>query len=301
MASVADLPFRLITRRFGCELAYVEMLNARSLCYHSRKTQELLKIDPSDRPLGAQILGFEEDYIKDALKILEEYNFDTIDFNAACPKPKVTRRGEGASLLKDPKKLKVLLKIVVNNSKIPVTCKIRTGWDHLSANTVDIALQAEDAGINGLFIHGRTRMQDYSGEIDYNSIREVKKRLKIPVIASGNIFSGPLAKRMFNETGCDGILIARGALGNPWIFNEIDYFLKKGTFLPKPGIDEIIETMKEHLNLCVGFYGEKKGVILFRKFFGWYTKGIVNARPFRDLAYSSTKKEELVKIIQKLL
>jgi len=220
MAGITDLPFRMLNRKFGCELAFIEMLNSRSVGHKSRRTLQMLSTDPKDRPLGVQILGCEEQFILKALDVLKNHKFDILDFNAACPAKKVVRRGEGAALLKEPKKLQRLLKLVVKNSKVPVTVKIRSGWDKDSVNAKEVALYAQDAGISGLFIHGRTKLQAYSGNVDYEIIRKVKKALDIPVIASGDIFNRELIKKMLKETGCDGVTVARGALGNPWIFKN---------------------------------------------------------------------------------
>ena len=235
-----------------------------------------------DKPLGIQILGCEEKYISKALEVLRAYKFDILDFNAACPAKKVVRRGEGAALLKEPKKLNKILKLVVKNSKIPVTVKIRLGWDKDSINAREVALYAQDAGVSAVFIHGRTKTQEYGGNVDYAVIAKVKKALSIPVIASGDVFSGELAKKMLSETNCDGLVIARGSFGNPWIFKEIKEFLKTGKILPKPARAKVVKVMLEHLDASVDFYGERNGVILFRKFFAWYTKGIRNIRPLRE-------------------
>ncbi len=175
MAGITDLPFRMLNRKFGCELAFIEMLNVRSISYKSRKTQQMLSSGPDDRPLGIQLLGKEPKYILRALDILKAYKFDVLDFNAACPAKKVVRRGEGASLMREPKQLNALLKLVVKNTKTPVTVKIRSGWDGNSRNAKEVALWAQDAGIKGLFIHGRTKMQGYSGGVDYRIIRKVKQ------------------------------------------------------------------------------------------------------------------------------
>lgn len=298
MAGITDLPFRMLNRKFGCELAFVEMLNVRSVSYKSRKTMQMLASNPKDRPLGVQILGCEEKFILRALGVLKNYKFDVLDFNAACPVKKVVRRGEGAGLLKEPKKLAKLLKLVVKESNWPVTVKIRSGWDKDSVNAKEIALACEDAGVNGIFIHGRTRTQGYSGTVDYKIIREVKKAVKIPVIASGDVLSAQLAKRMLDETGCDGVNVARGALGNPWIFKEIFAFLKNGKIIAKPSIDEIIKTMLEHLDLCLDFYGERIGVMIFRKFFSWYTRGFRKIRPLREKCSRAKTRQEMIDIIE---
>jgi tRNA-dihydrouridine synthase B len=297
MAGISDLPFRLLCRKFGAELCFVEMINCRSISYKSRKTQEMLSFGKLDRPLGVQLLGCEEKFILKALDVLKGYKFDLLDFNAACPAKKVVRRGEGSSLMKEPKKLNKLLKIVVKNSAWPVTVKIRAGWDKESVNAGETALYAQDAGVNTLFIHGRTKAQGYSGNVDYEIIKKVKKSLGIPVIASGDILSAQLAKRMLDETGCDGLAIARGSLGNPWIFGEIKEFLKSKKITRKPGIDLIVKVMLEHLDASIDFYGEKNGVILFRKFFSWYTKGFRKVRPLRERSSCAKTRKDLVQII----
>jgi tRNA-dihydrouridine synthase B len=300
MSGVSDLPFRLINRKFGCELAFMEMINARCLGYKSRKTEKLLSTHTKDKPLGVQLLGSKEEFILKALDIINKYAFDVLDFNAACPERKVTRRGEGASLLKEPKKLSTLLKIIVKNSSFPVTVKIRSGWDKNSVNAKEVALYAQDAGIKGLFIHGRTKIQGYSAKVDYDLIGEVKKVLEIPVIASGDILSAGLAGKMFAETGCDGVIIARGALGNPWIFKKIEHFLKKNKVLPGPSKEEVIATMLEHLDLCVDFHGPRRGVIIFRKFFIWYTKGFRRIRPLREKVCRARTPEDMRALIAEI-
>lgn len=298
MAGITDLPFRLLNRRFGCELAFIEMLNVRSVSYKSRKTQEMLSSVPEDRPLGVQILGREPKFILRALEVLAPHKFDCIDFNAACPVKKVIRRGEGAALLQEPRKLKALLKCIVQNSLAPVTVKIRSGWDDRSVNAIDAGLYAEEAGVKALFLHGRTRAQGHSGSVDYALIRKVRQALKIPVIASGDILCASLVKRMLDETGCAGVAIARGVLGNPWIFQEVKKFLEEGAVLLKPSREEIIQVMVEHFKSYVDFFGERIAIIKFRKFFGWYVRGWRRVRPLREKTSRVKKEQELMEIIQ---
>lgn len=298
MAGITDLPFRVLNRRFGCELAFVEMVNVRSLGYNSRKTQEMLTTNKEDRPLGVQILGCEPKFILRALDILKKYEFEILDFNAACPVKKVVRRGEGASLLKDPDKLNSLLKLVTKNSAVPVTVKIRTGWDRNSVNAREVALAAQDAGVSAIFIHGRTKLQGYSGKVDYPVIREVKKALDIPVIASGDVFSADMAEKMLEETGCDGLLIARGALGNPWVFPQMQEYFKSGRTIVRPSREEIARVMVEHLGGCVDFYGARNAVAVFHKFFGWYTKGFRKIRRLREKAFRSKSREDILAVIE---
>jgi len=298
MAGITDLPFRLLNRKFGCELAFVEMINVRSLGYNSRKTQEMLATGKDDRPLGVQILGCEPDFIVRGLDILRDYRYDVLDFNAACPVRKVTRRGEGATLLKDPRRLNKLLQLVIKNSSVPVTVKIRSGWDKGSLNALELALAAEEAGVSALFIHGRTKAQGYSGKVDYGTIARIKAGLKIPVIASGDILSALLAAKMFEETACDGVLIARGALGNPWIFRQIKGLLEEDKLPVYPGSAEIAETMLEHLDGCISFQGERNGVKIFHKFFGWYVRGRRGIRRLKEKAYRAKGRQDMAAVIE---
>lgn len=253
-----------------------------------------------DKPLGIQILGCEEQYILTSLDVLREYKFDVLDFNAACPAKKVVRRGEGSGLLKEPKKFKKILSLVVKNSWLPVTVKIRLGWDKDSVNAREIGLLAQDCGVNAVFVHGRTKTQGYSGQVDYNAIREVKEALDIPLIASGDLFSGPLARRMLDETGCDGLSIARGCLGNPWIFKEIAEYLK-GEVMLRPSNEVIAKVMLEHLDSCIEFYGERNGVVIFRKFYTWYTKGQRKVRKLRERSSRVRTRLEVEQIIKQAL
>jgi len=298
MAGISDLPFRMLNRRFGCELAFVEMINARSISHKSKRTQRMLSSDKKDKPLGVQLLGSEPEFITKAMEVLNDYKFDLLDFNAACPAKKVVRRGEGASLMKEPKKLYKLLKLVIKNSSLPVTVKIRLGWDKNSINARDVALLAQDAGVSALFVHGRTKLQGYSGNVDYQEIQRVKEALDIPVVASGDILSAQLVKRMFDETGCDAVAIARGALGNPWIFQQAREFIKTGKIINVPEVKEITKVMLEHLDSCVDFYGERNGVVIFRKFFTWYTKGFRKIRHLREKSSRVKTRKDMVAIIE---
>ena len=300
LAGISDLPFRMINRANGCGFAFTEMISANALVYHSRKTDVMLTTAPGDRPLGVQLLGNDPETIKRALGIIEKFHFDIIDFNAACPVKKVTRKGEGASLLREPKKVRDLLKVIVDAAPVPVTIKIRCGWNALTVNAVDVARHAQDAGISALFIHGRSSVQGYKGKVDYGIIGKVKAALDIPVVGSGDVLSPQLAKRMLDETGCDGVVFARGALGNPWIFSETAEYLRSGTIPPRPDLATLVETMIAHLNMCCELYGERGGAVSFRKFFSWYTRGLPAIRPLRDRAFRAGSGKEVVDIIREL-
>ena len=299
MAGISAYPYRIINREMGVELAYLEMISARALSYLSRGTKERLRGGPNDRPLGIQLLGKDSYYILKALDRLKDYSFDILDFNAACPQKKITNNGKGAYLLKEPKKLKSLLKRIVEHTAKPVTLKMRLGWDS-PKHALKIALEAQDAGVSAICVHGRTRIQGYRDGIDYPAIAGIKKALKIPIIGSGNILSAQLAKKMFTETGVDAVTVARGALGNPWIFKEIRKFLQKGQIAPRPNTTEITRVMKKHLNLSLKFFGEKTGIIRFRKFYIWYTRSFTKAKPLRTKIARITSKKEMLVMIKAL-
>ena len=281
LAGISSYPFRALNRKFGCEFCFLEMINCRTLAHSSAKTFRMMRTSEEDRPLGIQFLGSDEKFILKSLDKIQRSSFDIVDFNAACPQRKVTSRGEGAALLKDPKKLASLLKLIVKNHNGPVSVKIRLGWDDCSKAS-DIALSCRDAGIDALFVHGRTKEQGYSGTVNYSAIANIKKKLDIAVVASGDILNAGLAKKMFDETGCDAITVARGSLGNPWIFREISEYLKNGRVLPKPSTKELIRVMLLHFNMLRDFYGDKRGVKHFKKFFIWYTRGFEGAKPMRN-------------------
>jgi len=301
LSGVSDLPFRMINRSFGCEFAFLEMISARSLGWKSKKTDRKLVTCAADKPLGIQLLGSDITMMQKAMDIvLSQYRFDIIDFNAACPVHKLTDRGEGAGLLKTPQKLFEILKIMTAMSPVPVTVKIRTGWDENSVNAREVALYAQDAGVKALFIHGRTRKQQYSGGVDYRVIKEVKAALSIPVIAGGDVLSAGLVKKMFEETGCDGVVIARGALGNPWIFRQTAALMENNTILPRPQPEEVTGTMIKHLDAHCEFYGEKIGIITFRKFFHWYAREHKGTRRMRTKAGLVETREQMIELINQL-
>ncbi|MCX5899247.1 MAG: tRNA dihydrouridine synthase DusB [Proteobacteria bacterium] len=301
LAGITDLPLRMLNRGFGCELAFTSMISARSLAWRNLKTEKMLHTEPADRPLGVQLLGADADMLARAVDKLAGYPLDIIDLNAACPVPKVVRKGEGACLMKEPEKLRELLKVLVRRSAVPVTVKIRAGWDSGTRNARDLALHAQDAGISAVFIHGRTRAQEYRGRVSYDAIREVKKALSIPVIGSGDAFSPGLIKKMFDETGCDGVAIARGALGNPWLFPETHSLLAERPAHDRPGPAGIIPVMRRHLDLCCAFHGQELGTKLFRKFFSWYSKGFLNIKPLRIRAFAASSPGEMMVIIDDML
>jgi len=300
MAGVSDLPFRLMARKFGCPLAFTGMISARALCMANSKTLKLLESSPDDRPLGIQLLGREPEYLREALYVLDRFSYDVVDLNAACPVRKVARKGEGAALLKEPRLLAKLVATLVAHARVPVTVKIRSGWDHASVNAREIAARIADAGADAVCVHGRTRSQGYGGKADPDVIRSVKEAVSIPVIASGDLFSVEAMEKVKRETGCDAAMVARGALGNPWIFREIAEAYGKGAIPSRPTVEELTGVMREHLRLSVEKYGEALGVIDFRKFFIWYTKGLKNGRLFRPKAVLVNTPDEMRGLIDEL-
>jgi len=300
MAGVSDLPFRIVTRSFGAPLAFAEMIDARAVSYGEKRTLRMLTSTPDDRPLGVQLLGNDEIYIAKAVEALEGYDFDLLDFNAACPVSKITRKGQGAALLREPHRLAKLLKVLVDQAPVPITVKIRTGWDTTSVNAREVALCAEDAGVSALCIHGRTRAQGYGGSVDYRTIQAVKEALTIPVIASGDNLSVDSIRKMFDETGCDGVAIARGSLGYPWICRELAGFFQDGALCCKPSMEERIATIRNHFDLVVDYYGERRAVACFHKFLIWYTRGIRGTKPLRDSMNRADTKDEVLRMVETL-
>jgi tRNA-dihydrouridine synthase B len=298
MAGITDLAFRLINRKMGCQFAFVEMINARALTAQNKRTLKMLEHCPQDQPLGIQLIGADSEYMLKALDILAKYKFDLIDLNAACPMKKMVRRNEGAALLKNLPLLNKLLTVLVKNSSVPITVKLRSGWDNDSINACDAALLAQDAGVSAIFIHGRSARQKYNGQVDYSIIHAVKQAVKLPVIASGDNFSPLMVKKMFDRTGCDAVGIARGALGNPWIFSQIEAYLHDGTILPRPKVDEVVRVIKEHLKLCLKNYKPDIAIIQFRKLFVWYTRGFPGVKDLRYRAFKTKTKEQILEIIE---
>jgi nifR3 family TIM-barrel protein len=287
----------MINRSFGAPFAFTEMIDVNALRLLDKRTMHMLSTNPEDRPLGIQLLANDSKDIGRAIKALEFLRYDLLDFNAACPTPKVVRKGKGAYLLKEPRKLKEILGTIVRNVEVPVTVKIRSGWDDSSVNAREIALYAEDAGISALFIHGRTKIQGYGGTVDYETIAKVKEALRIPVIASGDNLNIERIKKMLDITGCDGVIIARGSFGNPWIFQDMIRFCKNGSIGEVPAIEARVKVMKEHLRLLIIHYGENRGMSVFRKFVIWYTRGVGKTRTLRDRAFRAAKLEEMHEII----
>lgn len=282
MAGVTDLPYRLLCREQGCGLVCMEMVSAKAVLYKNRNTKELLEVQEAERPVSLQLFGSDPEILSKIAGQLEDGPYDIFDLNMGCPVPKVVRNGEGSALMKNPKLVEEILSSMVRTLKKPVTVKIRKGFDDTCVNAVEIAKIAESCGVAAIAVHGRTREQYYSGKADWNIIRQVKEAVKIPVIGNGDVFSPQDAKRLVEETGCDGIMVARGAKGNPWIFKQIITYLDTGELLPRPEAAELKAMILRHGRMMMEFKGEMAGMREMRKHVAWYTAGYPNSAALRN-------------------
>lgn len=298
MAGVTDLPFRVLCKEQGCGLLYTEMVSAKAILYKNRNTQELMKIDPKERPVAIQLFGSDPENVSDIAHQIEDGPYDFIDINMGCPVPKIVNNGEGSALMKNPKLVEEILSSMVKKVKKPVTVKFRKGFNDDSINAVEIAKIAESCGVAAVAVHGRTREQFYSGKADWDIIRQVKEAVQIPVIGNGDIFTPQDAKRMMDETGCDGLMIARGARGNPWLFARTNHYLDTGELLPEPDADEIARMILRHAEMQVEMKGEENGMKEMRKHIAWYTAGLPHSASIRRECNELETIEELKKMLE---
>ncbi len=282
MAGVTDRPFRQLCRELGAGLAVSEMVSSNALLWGSRKTRRRLDHEGEGEPRAVQIAGADPAMMAEAARFNADHGAQIIDINMGCPAKKVCNVMAGSALLKDEKLVARILAAVVAAVELPVTLKLRTGWDREHRNALAVARIAQDAGVQALAIHGRTRACGFKGEAEFETAAAVKAEVRIPVIANGDIRSPQKAKRILAYTGADAVMIGRAAQGNPWIFREVDHYLRTGTELPPPGIAELRETLLTHVRGLYGFYGEYMGVRVARKHLAWYSKGRSGGATFRD-------------------
>lgn len=280
MAGVTDQPFRQLCRRMGAGLVVSEMVTSDVRLWNSRKSRLRLRHEGDPEPRSVQIAGGDPEMLAEAARRNVELGAQIIDINMGCPAKKVCNKAAGSALMKDEMLVARILEAVVNAVTVPVTLKIRTGWDRENRNGLSVAKIAEQCGIAALAVHGRTRADLYTGEAEYDTIAEIKQALQIPVFANGDIDSPTKAHQVLLATGADGLLIGRAAQGRPWIFRQIDHFLNTGRLLPEPGLDEIEGILLEHLDTLHAFYGEHMGVRIARKHVGWYLATLPRAREY---------------------
>ncbi len=303
MAGVCNSAFRRIIKEMGCGLLYAEMVSDKALVYNNEKTKEMLYMTEEERPIAQQIFGSDKkSFVEAAKMVIKEMSPDIIDINMGCPVPKVALRAQaGAALLKDPEKVYEIVKSVVEAVDVPVTVKIRSGWDHNSINAVEIAKVCEKAGASAITVHPRTRSQGYQGLADWSIIKKVKESVNIPVIGNGDIISAKDAKKMIDQTGCDAVMIGRGVLGNPFLIKQVLTYLKTGELIPNQSPKEKIQTCLKHFDYLLQIKPEKIAVLEMRTHGAWYLKGLPNAVAVKKRLYEITTKEEFINTMKEYM
>ncbi|MGO5315455.1 tRNA dihydrouridine synthase DusB [Bilifractor sp. LCP21S3_A7] len=301
MAGVTDLPFRVLCHEQGAGLVCTEMVSAKAILYKNRNTQALMRTDPTEHPVSLQLFGSDPDSVSEAAAMIEDLPFEILDFNMGCPVPKVVNNMEGSALMKDPMRGAAIISAVVRKIRKPVTVKIRKGFNLDSVNAVEVAKRMEDAGVSAIAVHGRTREQYYSGEADWEIIRQVKNAVSIPVIGNGDVDSPRKAEKMMRETGVDGVMIARAARGNPWIFHQVIHYLETGEIISKAAPKEVYDMILRQMDLMVQYKGEYTGIREMRKHISWYTAGFPNSASLRRRINEVDTGDEIRELLRETL
>ena len=300
MAGVSDLPFRLLCARYGAGMVCMEMISAKAIMYNNKNTEGLLEIHPDEGCVSLQLFGSDPKIMSEQAKRIEDRPYDILDINMGCPVPKVVNNGEGSALMKDPLLAGRIIEAIVKNTNKPVTVKIRKGFANDELTAPEIAYIAQESGASAVTVHARTREQYYSGKADLNAIAKVKERVDIPVIGNGDVTDGESAKRMFDETGCDGIAIGRAAQGNPFIFREILHFLETNEKLDRPNGTEMFETVREHARLMIKYKGEYTAVREMRKHLSWYSAGMPGSAKLRGRINEMCSMDDILSVARSL-
>ena len=302
MAGVTDTPYRILARKMGCAMAFAEMVSVLGIHFRNEKTLAMLETVPEERPLAMQLFGARPEPVAEAAAYVESLGCaDVIDFNMGCPAPKIVKNGAGSALLKEPELAGEILAALVKATKLPVTVKMRIGWDESSINAVEMAKRAEAAGVSAIAVHGRTREQYYKGHADWSMIAAVKRAVKVPVVANGDIRTTADLARVYRETGCDGVMIGRAAQGNPWIFRAFRSFLETGVEIPPPTIAERGALILRHLDMLIQYKGDYIGAREMRKHATWYTKGMVGGGNLRDAFNHAETREDFQRIVEQMI